>query len=305
MKPSLASAGLLLAGVWAGAGLTNQPALARQATAGANVAAERTSNESRTIDEPLAPEEAIDPQDQFQAVPTTPAPPLAGDPPLEGVDAGADGLSLPFFHFTGGELCAPDRHVGRGDPLVGTSWLNRPWNASWFFGGLVGDELQSGDVAFDDGWIGGYRFGYDFDHYWGAEARYGFGHPSLVNLANDLPLGGGQIEFLDASLLYYPWGDAAWRPYAFIGLGAAWLAFQDEDQRYLHVSALTMPWGLGVKRRLDKHWVLRMEVADQFIFAADGADAMHQWTVTGGVEVHFGGRRPSYFPWDSGIHLLW
>lgn len=214
-------------------------------------------------------------------------------------------FNVPFFHFTGGELRAPDRHGAWGDPLVGTSWLNRPWSVSWFLGGFVGDELQAGDVRFDDGLFGGYRFGYDFDHYWGVEARYGFGHPDLVNLDNRFPLGGGQVEYLDASALYYPWGDTAWRPYGFLGLGAGWFKFQDENQRYIESEALVMPWGFGVKRRLDKNWVLRFEVGNYLSFDAGGVDAHNNLTITGGVEVHFGGRRPSYFPWDPGIHFLW
>lgn len=212
---------------------------------------------------------------------------------------------IPFFHFTGGELRSAQRHGAWGDPLVGTSWLNRPWSVSWFLGGFAGDEVQAGDVAFDDGLFGGYRFGYDFEHYWGAEARYGFGHPDLVNLENRFPLGGGQVEYLDVSILYYPWGDTAWRPYGFLGIGAGWLNFQDENQRYVRAEAPTMPWGFGLKRRLDQHWVLRFEIGNYLSFDAGGVDAHNNLTITGGVEVHFGGRRPSYFPWDPGIHLLW
>jgi hypothetical protein len=230
---------------------------------------------------------------------------LGEEPLAEPVGPPEEEFALPLLHFTGGELHAPDRHLGWGDPLIGSSWMNRPWSVSWFFGGFLGDEPQAGQVAFDEGMFGGYRFGYDFDHYWGAEARYGFGHPDLENLANGLPLGGGQTEYLDASVLYYPWGDAAWRPYAFLGIGAAWLQFQDENQRYIQANAFQIPWGFGVKRRLDKHWVLRFEFGNYLSFDAGGVDAMNNITITGGVEAHFGGRRPSYFPWDPGIHMLW
>ena len=68
----------------------------------------------------------------------------------------------------------PARHVGFGEPLVGTSWLNRPFHAGWLVGGLFGDDLIAGQVDQDEDIFGGYRLGWDFDHYWGSELRFAF-----------------------------------------------------------------------------------------------------------------------------------
>ena len=39
-----------------------------------------------------------------------------------------------------------DRSTGKGLPLVVTSWLNRPYSAGWFAGGVVGPPLLHGVV---------------------------------------------------------------------------------------------------------------------------------------------------------------
>jgi hypothetical protein len=97
----------------------------------------------------------------------------------------------------------PLRHIGKGVPLHGTSWLNRPYHVGWFVGGLFGDDLQSG-LEQDAGAFGGYRLGHDFDHYYGKELRFGFGY---LELNNGQPAQPNSADyFLDAHLLHYPWG---------------------------------------------------------------------------------------------------
>ena len=54
-----------------------------------------------------------------------------------------DGWShrFPFVEFRHGNPDDPGRHVGKGNPLEGTSWLNRPWHVGFFLGALYGDDV--------------------------------------------------------------------------------------------------------------------------------------------------------------------
>lgn len=68
----------------------------------------------------------------------------------------------------------PARHVGLGHPLVGTSWRNRPFHVGWLYGEMLGDELIQDRIDQDASMFGGYRLGWDFDHYWGPKSDLGF-----------------------------------------------------------------------------------------------------------------------------------
>tara|TARA_B100000809_G_scaffold160596_1_gene157988 strand:+ start:167 stop:691 length:525 start_codon:yes stop_codon:yes gene_type:complete len=145
-----------------------------------------------------------------------------------------------------------------------------------------------------------YRLGHDFDHYYGKELRFGFGY---LELNNGQPAQPNSADyFLDAHLLHYPWGDARWRPFASIGMGFANFRFRDaagrkHDERLFH-----LPVGMGVKYYYRKWLVLRAELMDNLAFGGNGLDTMHNVSLTGGVEVRFGGWRRKYEGWGGGIH---
>ena len=108
-------------------------------------------------------------------------------------------------HLRHGDPDDPGRHVGLGLPLVGTSWRNRPWHAGWLVGGMFGDNLIPRRVSQDEDLFGGYRIGWDFDHYWGAELRFAFAHLDLTDLdGGGTPRTSGD-QFYDLNLAYYPW----------------------------------------------------------------------------------------------------
>ena len=74
---------------------------------------------------------------------------------------------LPFDwvrHFGFKHSSTHGRNVGRGIPLKGTSWLNRPFHVDWFLGPLLGDDLIRNRVSQDNVLFGGLRFGFDFDY---------------------------------------------------------------------------------------------------------------------------------------------
>ena len=67
--------------------------------------------------------------------------------------------------FVHGNPYDPDRYIDKGEPLRGTSWLNRPCHTGWFMGGTVTEERVDDRADVNDDFFGGYRFGWDFDHY--------------------------------------------------------------------------------------------------------------------------------------------
>ena len=192
----------------------------------------------------------------------------------------------------------PNRHVGRGEPLMGTSWLNRPYHASWFLGGMMADQI-SPQMDLDPSLLGGYRLGYDFSHYWGSEATIAWTFPEYEEAA-----GGSDQLYWDISLVHYPWGDARWRPYLSLGLGMAHVQFTDANSLYEQEALLHIPFGVGVKYQL-KNWIaLRFDALDSLVLGGVGESARHNVRFTAGLEVHFGVRPRSYWPWNPGIHYF-
>ncbi|GMQ80363.1 MAG: hypothetical protein BMS9Abin04_342 [Planctomycetia bacterium] len=195
------------------------------------------------------------------------------------------------------------RHVGKGQPLVGTSWLNRPYHADWFLGALYGDSPINGRVDLGSDIYGGYRLGWDIDHYWGTEVRFAWTQLELVG--NDMqPLGGSsEVVLADVNLLYYPWGDSRWRPYVLIGVGGANFNFIDDAGVLRDTTLFGLPVGGGVKY-LVRHWLaLRADILSNIAVGADGLSTMNNTTLTVGMEVHWGAAPRSYWPWNPGHHV--
>ena len=85
--------------------------------------------------------------------------------------------------FTLHDLLLPPntRHRGIGKPLLRESWRYRPFHAGWFMGPLQGSPLIDDWVGGSNGFLAGYRFGWDYDHYWGCELRFAFGNVALYD----------------------------------------------------------------------------------------------------------------------------
>lgn len=196
---------------------------------------------------------------------------------------------------------AGGRHRGIGDPMVGTSWLNRPWHVGWLFGNIQGDALIDGRVDQQTGLIGGYRFGHDFDHFFGTEARFSFSHPSIAYTPATTASGKSDILLFDLNLMYYPLGDSRWRPFASAGMGIANYGFTDDQGAGIEQYLFHVPIGVGMKYA-HKPWLAwRVDLMDNIAIGSSGIDTMNNLTFTFGVEVHFGGRKKSYYPWNPGI----
>ena len=190
----------------------------------------------------------------------------------------------------------PRRHVGYGVPLITTSWLNRPIHADAFVGALFGDELIRNRVNQRGGVLNGLRLGIDFDHYWGGELRFATSNPRL-----EAGRGQAKVQFFDFHLLYYPWGDAHWRPYATLGSGLARYSFVSDTGQSIAQTMYHLPVGIGMKYFFKKSIALRMEFRDNIAFGHAGVRTLNNLSLTSGIEWHFGGRRRSYYPYDSKI----
>lgn len=204
--------------------------------------------------------------------------------------------------FHQGDPDAPDRYVGWGDPLQGTSWRNRPFHTGWAVGVLFGDALIGGRVDQGERVFGAYRIGWDFDHYWGTEFRSAFAQLEVIDRRSQQAPRNSRNLYWDAHLLYYPWGDARWRPYASLGMGLASFRFQDDLGQNYNEVLFGMPFGLGVKYQARKWLAFRLDLTDNLAISAAGLSTMHNVSLTGGVEIHCGGRPTLYYPWSPGLH---
>jgi hypothetical protein len=192
------------------------------------------------------------------------------------------------------------RSQGQGEPLISSSWLNRPYYAGFFIGGINGDTLIAGEINQSVGFFGGVRLGWDYDPYWGIETRLGFSElgldfidePSVDGLATDLLV-------WDTSLVYFPWGDSRWRPYGSVGIGLVDFDFLDQNGLRHSDAVIGVPWGIGLKYRQSDWISLRFDLLDNVAFGGKaGFETMNYLSLTAGFEFRFGGTRKSYFPWN-------
>ncbi|MDX1945657.1 MAG: outer membrane beta-barrel protein [Pirellulaceae bacterium] len=210
-----------------------------------------------------------------------------------------DGQHQPWF--THGDPNDPYRHVGLGEPLIGTSWLNRPWYFGAFLGAMLADDPIRGEVLSNNSYFVGSRLGWDFDHYWGFEGRYAFSKPQINNAADIALDGPSRNYYLDVSVAYYPWGDSRWRPFGTIGLGVQTFRFDDENGTKVHQSLLSLPLGIGFKYLHSPVFDMRFEAYDNIAFGDGRLDTMNNFTLMVGGELRFGGRVKHYFPWHGNI----
>jgi len=253
----------------------------------------------------ISPAEDTQPGDWIGPNPNQPGGPLtAGDEEPQHSHWLISWLGIDYW---GTPLEEGARFTGPGRPLLRGSWMNRPWSISWYFGGLFAQGLVAGEVNQGSGGFGGVRLGWDFDYYMGAEMRVGQAKPSI-----DYPVPSVRVRdnsravLWDFSFLYYPWGDAKWRPYALFGLGVAQFEYHDPDDRLFNQLLFGMPWGVGLKYRWDDRLAIRVELLDNIAFGAPGGlETMNNISLTGGAEFRFGGPRKSYWPWNPSRHLTY
>ena len=205
----------------------------------------------------------------------------------------------------------PERYRNIGQPLTRQSWRYRPFGLGAFVGFIDGGTLIDDWVGSDSGTLAGFRLSWDPGYYWGCEFRYAATSMGTWDslLAKDAlqaaertydPHRDVTLELWDFSLLWYPWGDTTWRPYALVGLGGSQHRFDDCFFEHWAQQGFAMPLALGLKYRYNSRIAFRFELADNIVFASGPVNTVHHFSITGGLEMRFGGHRKAYWPWSPG-----
>jgi hypothetical protein len=151
--------------------------------------------------------------------------------------------------------------------------------------------------------VGGYRVGWDFEHYWGTEVRFAFSNVEFTDATDTETARNAENHYWDMNLLFYPWGDSRWRPFASVGLGWGNFEYTLADGQDINKSLFLVPIGAGVKYYFRNWMALRVTATDNWAIGQGSLDNMHNVMLTADVEMRFGGRRTSYFPYNGSIHL--
>lgn len=189
------------------------------------------------------------------------------------------------------------RAMGPGQPLRGTSWLNRPYALSLDGGMLLMGDRPAPNVRTDNGLFTAIGLGWDWDHYWGSQVRIGWASPELLNTLQTTVPNNDHLFIGDLSLLYYPWGDSRMRPYYRIGFGLTDLEYTNDLGRQQQSNLLTIPIGVGLKYQLRRNLAWRLELADNIAFGQNETDSLNNFTLTLGLEWRLGGRPDSPWAW--------
>jgi hypothetical protein len=210
--------------------------------------------------------------------------------------------------------CSPQ--AANGQPWSG--WTHRPLGADWFAGVVQGSPLIDDWVGMKQGFIGGVRLDWDPTACCGVETRFAMGSVDLYDgpLARALRATDGNSalpEFdrrqgdliqWDFDFLYYPWGDRPCRPYVSVGLGVSSVHFADILGETHYRVAPSFPIGLGVKFLWTDWLAFRLDCMDDIAVGGQGIDTLHNFSLTGGAEIRFGGSHHAYWPWNPG-RLYW
>jgi hypothetical protein len=195
------------------------------------------------------------------------------------------------------------RSVGLGGPLLGTSWLNRPFYLGVDVGPLWMTGSVEDSVGTDIDLFGGVFLGCDWDHYWGNELAFHWATPELIN-SNALDANRTDSLFIwSYNVMYYPWGDSEIRPYWRVGIGNTHVDFPLDDGSRHDEWLFTMPIGLGIKCPVRRWLALRAELTDHLAFGDDDVRTLNNITLTCGLEWRFGAQPRSYWPWHPSRHI--
>jgi len=196
------------------------------------------------------------------------------------------------------------RSVGWGLPLVGSSWLNRPYYVGATLGPMWLTNRPIPSVPRDADVIGSLIFGWDWDYYWGSEFQYAYATPELGNPS--APPGspiGHRYAHWNYSFMYYPWGDSNLRPYWRLGVGDTHFDYTLPNGVRWNEWELSTPFGVGLKYSFRRWLAGRIEFTDQFSWGDHGTSTQHNLTLNFGLEMRFGAKRKAYWPWNPSRHI--
>ena len=185
---------------------------------------------------------------------------------------------------------------GIGQPLDGNGWRTQLFSISPFAGVTDGGALIPGRVMQQPSFYGGVNIGWDYDHYWGFEKRLGFGALHLTNGAGQSIPETGLSVTGEYRLMYYPLGDARWRPFLTAGIGWSDFYFND-DRGVAHLDTLgVIPFGVGLKYLQSDRLAFRMDLIDEMTFGNSLLANFQYVALTAGLEFRYG-KRLLNLPW--------
>ena len=175
-----------------------------------------------------------------------------------------------------------------GQPLIGTSWRERPVSFGFVMGGLEGTSLESGHVQQDGpGFLLGVDAGWDYDYYWGIEKRLNYAALQISDPDGQHHRGATAL-FGEYRINYYPLGDTRWRPYIFFGPGVADFFYTNQQGESLHRDQFLLAYGLGLKYLWTLNVAGRIEILDDYTIGTWSMSSMHNVSINAGLEMRFG-----------------
>lgn len=189
------------------------------------------------------------------------------------------------------------RHVGKGQPYKGTSWINRPYYVGGQLGPMWYTRSLGDNLSTDTDVFGGVFAGWDFDHFWGTEFHWDWATPEFINSAAPDANRTDSHDGWNLSLLYYPWGDSKIRPYWRAGIGQSHFDYPTDWGWRYDTWMWTFPLGVGIKYPMQRWLIVRADLTD-YISLDDNHPTQHNVAVTFGFEWRFGVQPKSYWPWN-------
>lgn len=195
------------------------------------------------------------------------------------------------------------RNAGMGHPLVGTSWLNRPYYFGVDIGTVWVETPPQENVNRDADTFGGIYAGYDWDYYWGTELAVQRATPEMRNELQPYINSGDRLMLWTANMMYYPWGDSYYRPYWRLGIGEMDIDYVLDNGRRHDEQLWAIPIGIGIKYPVRRWLAARAEFSDKIGLGNTGVATQHDFTLTFALEWRFGAHPRSYWPWNPSNHI--
>lgn len=212
-----------------------------------------------------------------------------------------DGQTFPGYDKLGYELqggCPP--------VVISEEWCRRPFFVDVFAGPIWGNEFVNNQIGQQTSLFAGGRLGWDFNGSWGAEGRLGWSQVDIYNLAGPTHDRQAELFLWDVSVVHYFGSNLKLRPYFAVGLGMVTWDYDDVVGNPVEEQVFGVPIGIGLKRRWDDWLVFRLDLTDNMAFGGGTQiGTQHNFSITGNVELRFGGPRTSYWAWSPGKHYTW
>jgi hypothetical protein len=175
-----------------------------------------------------------------------------------------------------------------GQPLIDSSWRERPVMLAFVLGGAEGSPFEKGHVIQDaPGLFIGFAGGWDYDYYWGIEKRFNYADVQIAN-ANHTDHRSSQAFYGEYRLNWYPLGDTRWRPVVFSGPGLVDYFYRDDTGTAIHRTEFLVCYGLGLKYLWSPKTALRIEILDDYTVGNWNMSPMHNVAINAGFEMRFG-----------------